>query len=231
MNSTRLLYVTDPLCLWCYGISSVIEQFYNELPKEVITETVNGGLFPAAQGKKCDKNFRDYLKNASIQVTKLSGKEFSASFWQLLATPGFIYDTEPSAKASVAVKKIAGEQAMLKFIHLLQQAFFVEGKDVMQPSILALLAESLGVPNKDFLNFYFSEECLNLTKQEYAEAKQLGVQGFPALIYLKERQGYKLSAGYSNLESLRNAFIWAENECKQAELSTANACTDEGCSI
>lgn len=231
MNSTRLLYVTDPLCLWCYGISSVIENFYNELPKEIITETINGGLFPGVQAKKCDKSFRDYLKNASVQVTKLSGKEFSASFWQLLAKPGFTYDTEPSAKASVAVKKFAGEQAMLKFMHSLQQAFFVEGKDVMQPSILALLAEPFDVSNQDFLDFYFSEECLNLTKQEYGEAKQLGVQGFPALIYLKGRQGYKLSAGFSNLENLRSAFDWAENECKQAELSAANACTDKGCSL
>lgn len=231
MNPARLLYVTDPLCLWCYGISTVIENFYKELPNEMVTETINGGLFPAAQAKKCDQNFRDYLKNASIQVTKLSGKEFSASFWQLLATPGFTYNTEPSAKASVVVKNLAGEQAMLKFMHLLQQAFFVEGKNVMQPSILALLAEPFDIPNQDFLDFYFSDECLNLTKQEYAEAKQLGVQGFPALLYLKERQGYKLAAGFSDLENLRDAFGWAKNACKQAELNTANVCNDKGCNI
>lgn len=231
MNPTRLLYVTDPLCLWCYGISSVIEEFYQELPKELITETVNGGLFPGAQAKKCDKNFRDYLKNASLQVTKLSGIEFSQLFWKLLAKPGFIYDTEPSAKASVTVKKFAGEKAMLKFIHVLQHAFFVEGQDVMQSDTLASLAKPFGISNHDFLDFYLSEECLNLTKRQYAEVKQLGIQGFPALLYLKDRQGYKLSAGFSNLENLRKAFYWAENECKQAELSSDNICNDEGCSI
>lgn len=231
MNSIRLLYVTDPLCLWCYGISSVIEEFYKELPKELITETVNGGLFPGEQAKKCDKDFRDYLKNASVQVTKLSGKEFSPLFWRLLEKPDFYYDTDPSTKASLTVKKLAGEKVMLEFMHALQNAFFVEGQNVMQSNTLASLAEPFGISNSDFLNFYFSEECLNLTKQEYADVKQLGIQGFPALLYLKDRQGYQLASGYSNLESLRKALGWVENECKQAELSNGNACTDKGCDI
>ena len=231
MANARLLYVTDPLCLWCYGISSIVEQLYQELPSNLITETINGGLFPGAQAKKCDKSFRDYLQNASLHVTKLSGKEFSPLFWQLLATPGFSYDTQPSARASVAVKKLIDDKAMLEFMHTLQNAFFVEGKNVMQASTLAALAEPFGISQQDFLRFYLSDECLNLTKQEYAEAKQLGVQGFPALLYLNGRQGYKLSAGFSTLESLHKALDWAQYECKQAEHSIEGICTDEGCSI
>lgn len=231
MTAARLLYVTDPLCLWCYGISSIVEEFYHQLPSELCTETINGGLFPGIQAKRCDKDFRDYLKNASLHVTKLSGKEFSPLFWQLLATPGFSYDTEPSARASVTVKKLAGEEAMLNYIHALQHAFFVEGKDVMQANTLAKIAEPFGISQQDFLSYYLSGNCLNLTKQEYAEAKQLGVQGFPALIYLNGRQGYKLSAGFSTLENLKKAFDWAQNECKQAEHNNVGLCSSDGCSI
>lgn len=231
MNPTRLVYVTDPLCLWCYGISSIIEEFYQELPSSIITETINGGLFPAEQAKKCDSDFINYLQQAAVHVTKLSGKEFSLSFWELLAKPGYTYNTEPSAKACVAVKKLAGEKVMMKFMHNLQHAFFIEGKNVMLSSTLALLAKPLGIEPHEFLEFYSSEECLNLTKREYAEAKQLGVQGFPALLYLKGRQGYKLASGFSSLENMKKALFWAENECKQAELANQAVCSDEGCDL
>lgn len=231
MNPARLVYVTDPLCLWCYGLSSIVEQFYQGLPASTITETINGGLFPGEQAKKCDTHFINYLKQASIHVTKLSGKEFNANFWELLAKPGFTYNTEPSAKACVAVKKIAGEKVMMEFMHKLQHAFFIEGKNVMLSSTLALLAKPLGITPHQFLEFYSSEECENLTKKEYAEAKQLGVQGFPALLYLKGRQGYKLASGFSDLESIKKALFWAENECKQDELANEAVCSDEGCNL
>lgn len=231
MDNPRLLYITDPLCLWCYGISSIVDDFSQQLPTSLSIETINGGLFPAVQAKKCTPEFIDYLKKASENVTKLSGKKFSTDFWQLLATPNFMYDTEPSARASVAMKKLAGEEVMLKYIHSLQEAFFVEGKDIMQAETLASLAKPFGVRRSVFLATYNTEECLSLTKQEYAETKQLGVQGFPAIIYLKGRQGYKLSAGFSTLENLNAALQWAENECKPAVENSENICTDEGCSI
>jgi putative protein-disulfide isomerase len=229
MNSTRLLYVTDPLCLWCYGISSVIEEFYQILPSKLLTETINGGLFPNKQAKICDEAFRDYLKNAAEHVTKLSGKTFSPLFWKLLSTPNFIYDTEPSAKASITVKKFTDEKTMLEFMHTIQKAFFVEGKNVMQPSVLASLAQPFGISEQAFLDFYISEKCLNLTKKDYSEAKQLGVQGFPALLYLNGRQGYKLSAGFSDLKSLKKALSWAENECSPTKTNNGNSCSDQGC--
>lgn len=224
MTSTRLIYVTDPLCLWCYGFSSNIEQFYQGLPSELITETLNGGLFPGVRAKTCDSDFRDYLKNASLHVTKLSGKKFSSFFWDLLATVGFKYDTEPSAKACITVKKFSGEKHMLKFMHALQHAFFVEGENVMNASVLARLAEPFGINKQDFLGFYSSDECLNLTKQENSDAKQLGIQGFPAVIYLNNRHAYKLSAGFSTLENLNKALNWAQDECKQEEDSSSLGC-------
>jgi putative protein-disulfide isomerase len=231
MDTPRLLYITDPLCLWCYGISSVIEEFSLHLPKTLTIETINGGLFPAEQAKQCSPDFIAYLKKAAVQVTALSGKKFSPDFWTLLATPNFKYDTEPSTKAAVTIKNMAGEQAMLKYLHALQEAFFIEGKNIMQARTLAILAEPFGISSSEFLDFYSSESCLNLTKQEYAEAKQLGIQGFPALIYLKGRQGYKLSAGFSTLENLKTALQWAENECNPVSVANKNVCSDEGCSV
>ncbi len=229
MNSSRLVYVTDPLCLWCYGISSVIEDFYQQLPVELTTETINGGLFPAFKAKKCDRAFIDYLQTAAQRVTQMTGKIFSSKFWDLLATHDFYYDTEPSAMATVTVQKYCGEEAMLRYSHALQEAFFVGGENVMHPETLMLLAEPFGLSQEDFLTFYLTEECMDLTRKQYAEAKQIGVNSFPALLYIDGSQGYSLSAGYSTLEDLTKAFNWARLQCLPVESATQNVCSEKGC--
>lgn len=229
MNNPRLVYVTDPLCLWCYGISSVLEDFYQQLPSNLIKETINGGLFPAYKAKKCDRAFREYLQTAAQRVTQMTGKKFGSAFWDLLATADFYYDTEPSAMAVVTVQKYCGEEAMLRFSHALQRAFFEDGVNVMHPETLMLLAEPFGLSQEDFLMFYLTEECMDLTRKQYAEAKQIGVNSFPALLYIDGTQGYSLSAGYSTLEDLTKAFNWAVQECKQVKLNTQNVCSDKSC--
>jgi putative protein-disulfide isomerase len=229
MNDTRLLYVTDPLCLWCYGISDTIEKFYAGLPDYVETETINGGLFPGKSAKRCDQPFREYLATAAERVTSLTGKKFSQQFWYLLASENFFYDTEPSAKAAIAVKKLAGEQQVVPFIHALQQAFFIEGKNVMEAQVLTKIAENFGITSTDFIQFYFSDDCSSLTNKGYAEAKQLGVQGFPALIYLHENQGYSLAAGYSSLDHLNKALHWADKKHQETIASNQASCSISGC--
>lgn len=231
MKSSSLIYVTDPLCLWCYGIASTIEKFMDTIPNTVAFETINGGLFPGKQAKLCDYSFVNYLKEAAVHVTQLSGKEFSPMFWKLISKGDFRYDTEPAAKASVIVKKLAGEKAMIKYIHALQNAFFIEGKNITLSSTLALLAKPLGIEPYDFLYSYLSDEYTDLTKQQYSEAKQLGISGFPALLFIKGNQAYKLAAGYTTLETLNNNFNLALEKSGYTTTHSSNSCSETGCKI
>jgi len=221
MNNSQILYVTDPLCLWCYGMAPDLEDFYVSLPSDIECITINGGLFPANKARIADKFFRDYLKKAAVQVTEYTGQIFGDPFWKLLETPGFRYDTEPSAKASVAVKKLKDDASMRAFIHQLQNAVFIEGKNPNEENILADIAELQGVDRKDFLLAFNSSDNNQETHNEYKQALEMGVKGFPALIYIHEEKGYGLAAGYSPKSQLFDTLNWARSQAGQKPIAIA----------
>lgn len=219
MSVNQIIYVTDPLCLWCYGISPSLTEFYQQMPDDVEWQTLNGGLFPGAQAKKADAGFRDYLKSASKHVTERTGQVFSQKFWSLLESDDFYYDTEPAAKAVVTLKKMKGEQVVGAFIHRLQIAVFVEGQNPSDLEVLAGVAETFGVDKNDFSTEYNSPSCLEETRREYALTKQLGISGFPAIIYVHEGKGFQLAAGYAPISELNSAFDWVRKELGQPLLN------------
>jgi len=231
MSVNQIIYVTDPLCLWCYGISPSLAEFTQQLPDDIEWLTLNGGLFPAAQAKKADQGFRDYLKSVSDHVTERTGQEFSRKFWDLLETEGFYYDTEPAARAVVAIKNILGEEVVGEYIHALQKAVFVEGENPNSLDVLSEIAGSFNVDAERFKEEYLSQTCLKSTHAEYALTKQLGISGFPAVIYIHEGKGFQLAAGYASTAELNKAFDWARKELGQPLLAdSAKSCDlEHGC--
>jgi putative protein-disulfide isomerase len=230
MINNQLIYVTDPLCLWCYGIAPELDAFFASLPDDLEGITINGGLFPGAQAKVADKNFQDYLKNAAEHVTEKTGQIFSNSFWELLASDNFLYDTEPAARASVVVKELAGDTKMRSFIHKLQKSVFVDGNNPNLEDTLSELAYSCGVDKVEFVEKYRSDSNLEMTRGEYALAKTMNVRGFPALIYIGEKKGFQIGAGYATLGELTQAFDYARGQCGQPMLNdSASVCGTTGC--
>lgn len=231
MSKSQIIYITDPLCLWCYGIAPELELFYASLPEDVECITINGGLFPNQRGKVADPEFRNYLKKASEYVTQKTGQIFTDKFWSLLESKGFIYDTEPAARASVTVKNLKDDATMRQYIHALQHAVFVEGFNPNNPEVLASVALSLSISKEDFLKEYQTAEVLNATRDEYRMAQELGVQGFPALLYAKDNKGYRIASGYASLSDLKHAFNWARGESGQTPMVESPSCNAQGCSI
>lgn len=239
--SSQILYVTDPLCLWCYGMAPDLEAFYATLPSDIHCETINGGLFPAKNARVADKSFRNYLKGAAQQVTEYTGQIFGDSFWSLLETPNFRYDTEPSARASVAIKHLLNEASMRSFIHDLQRAVFIEGKNPNDTEVLADIAVQQGADREGFVTLFNDSKNTIETHKEYMQAKQIGVTGFPAVIYIANNKGYSLAAGYSRKDMLINNLLWARKEAGQTPIdinkdlfrknSATLSCDSNGCSV
>jgi putative protein-disulfide isomerase len=62
---------------------------------------------------------------------------------------GFVYDTEPACRALVTARSLAPDCAW-KLLGLIQQAFYAQGRDVTQASVLVELAEQAGLPRIEF---------------------------------------------------------------------------------
>ncbi|MNN33083.1 DSBA-like thioredoxin domain protein [compost metagenome] len=114
---------------------------------------------------------------------------------------GFVYDTEPASRALVALRSLAADRVW-PLVQAIQQAFYVEGRDVTRPAVLVELAEQLGVPRQAFAAAFDSAAQRAATQADFAWAQNLGIAGFPTLLAERNGQLALLTNGYQPLETL-----------------------------
>lgn len=192
-----LWYFADPMCSWCWGFSPVIERIKTEYGDRVHLSLNLGGLRPGTRAPMTD-SLREEILHHWQQVNKLTGQPFK---FDGALPEGFIYDTEPASRAILVVGKLQPEQTMacLASVH---RAFYSEGRDVTQQSVLAGIAESLGVSVSDFNTGFESSEARKKTQQHFQRTRQAGVNGFPTTVWQHGEQVELLAAGYTPYETI-----------------------------
>jgi putative protein-disulfide isomerase len=99
----------------------------------------------------------------------------------VLDRDGFVYDTDPAARAVVVVRR-EGEELAVDYLSRTQRAFYAQARDVTDGEVLADLAAELGVDREKFLAQWRSDEAHQETWRDYAVSQRAGVTGFPTLV-------------------------------------------------
>ncbi|OWK44755.1 DSBA-like thioredoxin domain protein [Pseudomonas oleovorans subsp. oleovorans] len=195
--ASRLLYVMDPMCSWCWGFAPVVEALAEQAAVDgVPLQIVTGGLR------------RDQLAiNAAARVRYLGyWQAVNASTGQLFdfdrgLPEGLVYDTEPACRALVTARQLDAASAWT-LLKLVQQAFYTEGADVTQASVLVQLAEQAGIPRIEFAEAFDSQAMQEATAADFTWVQDLGIAGFPTLLAERDGQLALLTNGYQPLEVL-----------------------------
>ncbi len=199
MNDTRLLYVADPLCSWCYGFGPVLEQLRTEfdLPVDVLA----GGLRPGPSAQAMDASMMSYLVQAWDRVEQATGLPFART---QLEWEDWVYDTEMPDRAVVAARSMDRASALPLFDRI-QRAFYAEGVDVTVPESLVALARDSGLDPATFEELLLSERNKAETYADFQAARQIGITGFPALLAVHGSKAWALSLGYQPVEPVRQS--------------------------
>ena len=195
--ASRLLYVMDPMCSWCWGFAPVVEALAEQAAVDgVPLQIVTGGLR------------RDQVAiNAAARVRYLGyWQAVNASTGQLFdfergLPEGLVYDTEPACRALVTARQLDAASAWT-LLKLVQQAFYTEGADVTQASVLVQLAEQAGIPRIEFAEAVDSQAMQEATAADFTWVQDLGIAGFPTLLAERDGQLALLTNGYQPLEVL-----------------------------
>lgn len=199
----NLIYIADPMCSWCYGfgqtLNALLEDPRDTAPLQLAL--VMGGLRPyttepLAPGR-ADEIFGHWK-----HVHEASGLPFAQAPHTALHEPGFIYDTEPASRATVAVRT-HWPQHVWRYFKAVQHAFYAEGKNVTRPEVLADIAESVGLPRANFATAFASEEMREATRQDFSQSQDWGIRGFPALVAEAAGQLHMVAHGYMPEDALR----------------------------
>jgi putative protein-disulfide isomerase len=173
----HLLYVADPMCSWCWGfapsLAALIDRHGDALPLHLVM----GGLRPG-ETRVMDAAQKATIRTHWEHVAEASGQSFDHRFFD---REGFVYDTEPAARAVVTMLDLAPLQALVVF-HGVQSAFYAGNVDVTQADELANIAASSGVSPEAFLTRFNSDEARAATQQHFALAQRAGIRGFPTLL-------------------------------------------------
>lgn len=195
---SRLLYVMDPMCSWCWGFAPVAQALIAQAETAgVKTHLVMGGL-RTGSGAALEPATRAYILEHWQAVNQATGQPFD------LDDPlpdGFVYDTEPVCRAVATVRSLDADSAW-PMVRQIQQAFYAEGRDVTRADVLVELAEAAGVPRIEFAGVFDTASMHAATAHDFAWVQDLGIAGFPTLLAERDGQMALLTNGYQPLEPL-----------------------------
>jgi putative protein-disulfide isomerase len=177
MQAPHLIYFSDPMCSWCYGFSPVIEDIRRAFGRALPIRVIMGGLRPGTEAPMTPEARRE-VANHWAHVHEASGLPFDSA---AMDRDGFVYDTDPAARAVVVVRR-EGEEIALDYLARAQRAFYAEGRDVTSGEVLADLAAEQGLDRAAFLERWSTDEAKAETWRDYATSQRAGVTGFPTLV-------------------------------------------------
>lgn len=191
MTSTRLHYIYDPLCGWCYGAAPLLAAARRVLAVQLH----GGGLMTGPQRQPVSAQLRDYVMPHDRRIAKLTGQPFGDAYFDgLLRDGGAVFDSAPPTTAVLAAEQLAGRGADL--LARAQAAHYQEGRRIADPAVLQSLAADIGLDPAAFSDAF---EALTgpATQAHFADSRQLlarvGGGGFPCCCWGR-RTGWSASS-------------------------------------
>jgi putative protein-disulfide isomerase len=184
VDGLHLIFFADPMCSWCWGFAPTIEAVRARYGELLPIRLIMGGLRPGTE-EPMTEAARQAVRPHWAQVSEASGQPFDYGFFD---REGFVYDTDPAARAVVVLRRNRPDAA-LDFLERVQRAFYAENRDVTDPAVLADLAAGFGLDRDAFLAEHATDAAKEETWRDYAISQRAGVTGFPTLIGGPDAEG------------------------------------------
>lgn len=199
---TKIYYVMDTMCGWCYGFSDVINQVHDKYKSDFDFTVVPAGMWIDENVKTMDSSLSHFMKTHNVTISKLTGKKFGNEFEKnILESNGVVLDSLPGAKA-VAIMQTVKKEKTFDYLKEIQNAFYVNGKDTNDWNFYATIACPFGVSKELFEKEYFSDANSKTVKDYFALADQLGVATYPSVVAIIDGKAKLFSQGYIQLSEL-----------------------------
>ena len=209
----KVIYVYDALCGWCYGFSSVINEFEEKYKDQVSFEVVSGGMITGNRIGPIGE-VAPYISWAYKDVEKATGIKFGEKFLNETLKDGkAIFTSIPLAIAMSVFKKLQPNNS-IAFASALQKAIYYDGMEPENINAYGAIAQKFDLDADSFVVAMRDSANLELAKKDFQKSKELGVSGFPTVFVEIDNTYHKLSSGYLSLKSLESNFLALKNKQK-----------------
>ncbi|MEL0646280.1 DsbA family protein [Pseudoalteromonas agarivorans] len=201
MTQSKLIYVHDPMCSWCWGFRPTWLNLKSELEnnfKDILTiEYKVGGLAPDSQAPM-PQNMQDMLQNTWRKIAAQLGTQFNYAFWQECQPRRSTY---PACRAALIARKANKEADMVAAI---QHAYYLNAQNPSDEKTLIELAQHIGLDKADFESSLQSNQINDELNKELAYAHSLPIQGFPSLVLINNDKAFPIDINYTDWQQSFN---------------------------
>ena len=192
----KLIYAYDPMCSWCYGFRDTWAGIKAELPEQVVVELRLGGLAPDDDTPMSD-DMRNKLSSTWHRIQDLCQVPFDHSYWK--------QQPNPPRTTYIAGRAVRAAQSLgvaeMDMVRAIQDAYYQQGRNVWQSEVLIQLAEDLGLDRTNFSIALQSDDIFQAHQAEVQATYELGIQGYPSLVWQDDSQVGLLPIDYGNPKS------------------------------
>ncbi|MDX2189155.1 MAG: DsbA family protein [Bacteroidota bacterium] len=197
----KIVYVFDPLCGWCYGFTPVVQKLKEKYADQYDFEVISGGMVIGDRVSPIT-NIAPYISNAYKRVEEYTGVKFGDNFLKnTLWNDTLLMDSYPPSLA-LEVFKSKLEHHSIDFAHDLQSAFYYDGIPINNKDIFSKLALKYGFNQEEFVHYFDNQEFKQKTIVSFKKSANLGVNGYPTLILMKEDKPTVLTRGYTGFAEI-----------------------------
>jgi len=198
MSNTRLIYVHDPMCSWCFGFSSVLKILLEALPANIKVKRLLGGLAPDCNEPMPEATRNMVRQNWQRIEQAIPGVLFNYDFWDHCEPRRATY---PACRAVIAAREQGDnfDQLMTQQIH---QAYYQQARNPSNDSTLVALGVEIGLDPKTFSDDLATDKTQQVLLQEISLVRSLGVNGFPSLVLEHNGRTELIHTHYTNAEPM-----------------------------
>ena len=204
-----LYYVHDPMCSWCWAFRPTWLSIVKNLPANIKTKRVLGGLAPDSD-EPMPLEMQHNLQQVWQKIpTVVPGTQFNLDFWRNCKPRR---STWPACRAVIAaIKQNPGVEEQIIFA--IQKAYYLEARNPSDKNTLIKLAGEIGLEEQAFAEQLDSTETDGELQRQISFAQEIGAMGFPSLILQHNGQNHFLQYDYNDpFLILNNKLIVSESE-------------------
>ncbi len=199
--NTRLYYVHDPMCSWCWGFDRTRQRLLNKLPSSIEVVRLLGGLAPDSE-EPMPRQMRDYLQQTWRRIRqRIPGTSFNFDFWQKCEPRR---STWPACRAVIAARlQGAGYDELMT--RAIQEAFYLRAMNPSDEAILVTLAGETGLDQERFQQELRSPAVQEQLEAEMQRGRAMGATGFPSLVLECDGGLWPVPVNYTDEEAMLEA--------------------------
>jgi putative protein-disulfide isomerase len=190
-----VLFVTDPLCSWCWGMADAIETVRREMTRDFDFDLILGGI-NIDSTQPVGSYGRRLMRRLWQDVAATTGQAFGE-----MPTVAYVHNSVPVCLALEHLRVVRSEPPF-DALHELQRRFFTAGENTTDPDFLLGFLRHAGAHPDSFDQLVADGALQERLRFQFSMARGFGTEAMPSVLLRRGTDTRLIAGGYLDAQML-----------------------------